>query len=138
MHNLGSNTPVPPLMATRSQTVRKPSPPPKRQRSKRLRKKLRIDEFKEYGFAVSLRLSGSLSPRARDDFWALFLGELIAKRLLAFSGNEEGYITKFGRGSATEEDRNAVSAWLTDRAGVERVTVGPLEDAWYGHAESAA
>jgi len=97
-------------MATRSQTDRKPSPPPKRQRSKRLRKKLRIDEFKEFGFAVSLRLSGSLSPKARDDFWALFLAELIAKRRLAFSGNEEGYITKFGRGSATEEDRNAVSA----------------------------
>ena len=125
-------------MATRSQTDRKPSPPPKRQRSKRLRKKLRIDEFKEYGFAVSFRLSDSLSPKARDDLWALFRGELMETRGLAYSGNEEGYITKFGRGSATEEDRNAVSAWLADQRGVERVTIGRLEDAWYGHAESAA
>jgi uncharacterized protein YggL (DUF469 family) len=125
-------------MAARSQTDRKPSLPPKRQRSKRLRKKLRIEEFKEYGFAVSFRLSESLSPKARDDFWALFIGELIEKRGLAFGGNEEGYITKFGRGSATEEDRKAVSAWLTERSGVSRITVGPLEDAWYGHAESAA
>ena len=125
-------------MAARPQTDRKPSPPPKRQRSKRLRKKLRIEEFKEYGFAVSFRLSDSLSPKARDDFWTLFIGELIEKRGLAFSGNEEGYITKFGRGSATEEDRKAVSAWLTERFDISRVTIGPLEDAWYGHAESAA
>jgi hypothetical protein len=125
-------------MAARSETDRKSLPPPKRQRSKRLRKKLRIEEFKEYGFAVSFRLSDSLSPKARDDFWALFIGELIEKRGLAFSGNEEGYIMKFGRGSANEEDRTAVSAWLTERSGVSHVTVGPLEDAWYGHAESAA
>ena len=125
-------------MAARSQTNRRPLPPPVRQRSKRLRKKLRIDEFKEYGFAVSFRLSDSLSPKAKDDLWALFIAELIEKRGLAFSGNEEGYITKFGRGSATEEDREAVSAWLTERPGIDRVTIGPLEDAWYGHAESAA
>ena len=125
-------------MAAHSQTSRKPLPPPKRQRSKRLRTKLRIDEFKEYGFAVSFRLSESLSPKARDDLWALFVEELIEKRGLALSGNEEGYITKFGRGSATEEDRQAVSAWLTARSDIGRVTVGPLEDVWYGHAESAA
>ncbi len=87
---------------------------------------------------MSFRLSESLSPRAKDEFWALFLGELIEKRGLAFSGNEEGYITKFGRGSATEEDRKTVSAWLKERSGIDRVTLGSLEDAWYGHAESAA
>jgi uncharacterized protein YggL (DUF469 family) len=125
-------------MATRSSTDRRPSPPPARQRSKRLRKKLRIEEFKEYGFAVSFRLAESLSPMAKDDFWALFTAEVIRKRGLAFSGHEEGYITKFGRGSATEGDREAVSAWLKERPGVNRVTVGPLEDAWYGHAKRVA
>lgn len=87
---------------------------------------------------MSFRFSDSLSPKARDDLWALFIAELIETRGLAFSGNEEGYVTKFGRGSATEEDRQAVSTWLTERAGLDRVTIGPLEDAWYGHAESAA
>ena len=87
---------------------------------------------------MSFRLSDSLSPKAKDDLWALFIGELIGKRGLAFSGSEEGYITKFGRGSATEEDREAVSTWLAGRTGIDRVTIGPLEDAWYGHAESAA
>ncbi|MFX8565836.1 50S ribosome-binding protein YggL, partial [Acinetobacter baumannii] len=73
-------------MAARSKTDRRPLPPPARQRSKRLRKKLRIDEFKEYGFAVSFRFSDSLSPKARDDLWALFIAELIETRGLAFSG----------------------------------------------------
>jgi hypothetical protein len=103
-----------------------------------LRKKLRIEEFKEYGFAVSFRLADSLSPMARDEFWAKFHGELIQQRGLAFSGHEEGYITKFGRGSATEADREAVSTWLGVQPGIGRVMVGPLEDAWYGHANPVA
>lgn len=127
-----------PLMATRSDTAGKSLPPPARRRSKRLRKKLRIEEFKEYGFAVSFRLSESLSPKAADDFWSAFLVELIERRGLAFGGGEEGYVTKFGRGSATEEDREAALKWLNERSGVERVAVGALEDAWYGHPEPAA
>ena len=87
---------------------------------------------------MSFRLSDSLSPKAKDEFWALFIGEVIEKRGLAFGGNEEGFITKFGRGSATEEDREAVSRWLTERPGIDRVTIAQLEDAWYGRAESAA
>ena len=91
-------------MATRSQISAKRLPPPDRRRSKRLRKKLRIEEFKEYGFAVSFRLSESLSPKAKDDFWSSFIAKLIEKHGLSFGGGEEGYITKFGRGSASEED----------------------------------
>ena len=112
----------------------KPLPPPDRRRSKRLQKKLHIGDFKEYGFAVSFRLSDSLSPQERDDFWLAFIGGLIERRGLAFGGREEGFVTKFGRGSATEADREAVSAWLKAQQGVERVGVGALEDAWYGHA----
>jgi uncharacterized protein len=115
----------------------KPLPPPARRRSKRLQKKLHIGDFKEYGFAVSFRLSESFSPKERDDFWSAFIGGLIEKRGLAFGGSEEGYVTKFGRGSATEADREAVSAWLQEQPGVERIVVGALGDAWYGHAENA-
>jgi uncharacterized protein len=125
-------------MAKPPETSGKPLPPPARRRSKRLQKKLRIGEFKEYGFAVSFRPSESLSPKARDAFWSSFMAELIEKRGLAFGGGEEGFITKFGRGSATEEDRKAVSAWLEKQPGIERIVVGSLEDAWYGHAEDAS
>lgn len=85
-----------------------------------------MGEFKEYGFAVELRLSDGLSPEDRDMFWAAFIA-LIEDRGLAFGGAEEGYVTQFARGSATEEDRSAVRAWLDARPGVARVEVGLLE-----------
>jgi uncharacterized protein len=123
-------------MTKRSEAEAKRLPPPVRRRSKRLRKRLRIDEFKEYGFAVSFRMSEDISPKDRDAFWTSFI-ELIEGRDLAFGGGEEGYVTKFGRGSATEEDRNAIRVWLEAKSGVRNVVLGPLEDAWYGHATSA-
>ena len=124
-------------MVKRLESSGLPLLPPVRRRSKRLEKKLRIGDFKEYGFAVGFRLSESLTPTAGDDFWSRFIGNLIEERGLAFGGSEEGFITKFGRGSATEDDRTAVSHWLKNQPEVERVVVGPLEDAWYGHAEGA-
>jgi uncharacterized protein len=122
-------------MVERRETPAKTRPPPARRRSKRLQKKLRIGEFKEYGFAVSFRLDQSLSPKASDEFWSSFVGDLIDRRGLSFSGGEEGFVTRFGRGSASEEDRVAVATWLEQRPGVERVVVGALVDAWYGHVE---
>jgi uncharacterized protein YggL (DUF469 family) len=124
-------------MPGRTKTATKQPPPPVRRRSKRLRKKLRIEEFKEDGFAVGFRLSSNLSPKSKDEFWSAFM-RLIESRGLAFGGGEEGYVTKFGRGSATEEERDAVRVWLEARPGVEQIVLGPLEDAWYGHAESVA
>jgi uncharacterized protein YggL (DUF469 family) len=124
-------------MPRRPKTEAKQLPPPIRRRSKRLRKKLRIEEFQELGFAVGFRLSNELSPKDRDAFWIGFI-EQIELRGLAFGGNEEGYVTKFGRGSATEEDRAAIRAWLEARPEVGSVALGDLEDAWYGHAESEA
>jgi uncharacterized protein YggL (DUF469 family) len=88
----------------------------------------------EHGFAVSFRLSGPLPEEAEGEFWRAFIEELIEPRGLAFGGGETaGYVTRF-RGSATEEDREAVRAWLGQRTGVERVTIGPLEDAWCENA----
>ena len=115
----------------------KQPPPPVRRRSKRLRKKLRLEEFKEDGFAIGFRLSSNLSPKTKDEFWSSFL-QFIESRRLAFGGGEEGYVTKFARGSATEDDRDAVRGWLEARPEVEHLVVGPLEDAWYGHAKSVA
>lgn len=109
-----------------------PSPPPTRRRSRRLRKKLRIGEFKDNGFSVRISLAESLSPKESENFWSAFIFDLIEARRLAFGGGEDGYITRRGRGSATEEDRDAVSAWLNLHPAVEQVVVGPLEDAWYG------
>ncbi|MBI5918193.1 MAG: YggL family protein [Nitrosomonadales bacterium] len=114
-----------------------PPLPPVRRRSKRLQKKLHVGEYKEYGFAVSFHLRESLSPKDSDEFWSSFIEHLIDKRGLAFGGGEEGYITRYGTGSATEEDREAVSFWLQKHPQVVRVVIGPLEDAWYRPGKSA-
>lgn len=121
-------------MVQRPHSTHKPLPPPVRQRSRRLEKKLRIGAFQEVGFPVSIRLNPALSSKACDEFWDAFLGELIGPRGLAYGGREEGFVMRFGSGSATEADRAAVSDWLQARPGVERVVVGPLEDAWYAPA----
>ncbi|MCO5975425.1 YggL family protein [Ideonella oryzae] len=121
-------------MVQRPKSTDKPLPPPVRQRSRRLEKKLRIGEFQEVGFPVSIRLSPALSSKACDEFWDAFLTELIVPRALAFCGHEEGFVMRFGSGSATEADRAAVRDWLQARPGVERAVVGPLEDAWYAPA----
>jgi hypothetical protein len=85
----------------------------------------------EHGFAVRFRLSDWLPEEAQDEFWRAFIEELIEPRGLAFGGGETaGYVTRFC-GSATEEDREAVRAWLGRQTDVERVTIGPLEDAWH-------
>lgn len=110
--------------------------PAYRRRTRRLRKKLHVGEFRELGFAVSLRLSRTLSDRDFDDFWTRFIVHAIEARHLAFGGGQDGFVTRAGRGSADEADREAVRAWLEAQPGVEAVTVGPLEDAWYGPSGS--
>lgn len=100
-----------------------------RRRSRRLRKKLRVGEFREFGFAVGFRVSPALSTQGVDELWNRFILDAIEARGLAFGGGQEGFVTKVGHGSATEADRDAVRAWLTARSGVDDVKVGPLEDA---------
>lgn len=109
--------------------------PPVRRRSKRLQKKLHIGEFQEQGFPVRFRLAPSSTPQEQDAFWSAFIGDVIEARGLAFGGGEDGYVVKAGRGSATPDDRAAVARWLDERADVEHVEVGALQDAWCGPAQ---
>jgi len=109
-----------------------------RRRSRRLRKKLRVGEFRELGFAVGFRVSPALSSQEVDELWNRFILDAIEARGLAFCGGHEGFVTKVGRGSATEADRDAVRAWLAAQRGVEDVKVGPLEDAWHESAGPSA
>jgi len=104
---------------------------------KRLRKKKRIGEFKEFGFEVR----GDLRPGASGDDIEAFVDRLIdvvEARSLAFGGGAgrndklDGFITRAGRGSATVEDRAALAAFLDGDAEVARHEVGALRDAWHG------
>lgn len=98
-----------------------------------MRKKLRVGEFKELGFPLAIRLKEGPGPEGQEMFFEALITEFVEPRGLAFGGGESGYLTRFGRGSATEQDRQALGSWFKKRQEVASVEIGPLEDAWYGH-----
>lgn len=103
-----------------------------KRRSKRLRKKLHIGEFKEMGFSYETTLKNKLSEEASCDLMEAFLAEAIESRELVLGGwLTSGYIARAGRDSVRVEDRVAVEAWLRSRAEFASVQVGQLQDVWY-------
>ncbi len=103
---------------------------------KRLRKKLYKGEFQELGFSLRLRIRPGLDETAQERIFDAFLLEAVEARRLAFGGGGQegawdGFVTRTGRGSASEEDRAALTHWLDDRPEVEDYAIGPLIDAWY-------
>lgn len=100
--------------------------------SRRLRKKLRLGEFQEWGF----RFEADLRARSPDEEIALvdsLLAEVVEPRRLALGGwITRGFIVPFGRGSVTDDDRQAVQRWLQARPEIKTARVGPLIDAWHG------
>ncbi|NEX60115.1 YggL 50S ribosome-binding family protein [Noviherbaspirillum galbum] len=103
-------------------------------RSRRLKKKLHLGQFQEFGFTVDIVFSGAESGDEAERFIDAFLGEVIEPRKLCYGGWLEGFVAHEARGSATEDDREAVAAWLSSRSDVRSFHVGPLIDAW--HADS--
>jgi len=102
-----------------------------RNRSRRLRKKLRVGEFQEFGFEVSFKLRDGLGENPLDAFWDEFILEAIEGNGLAFGGSTNGFVCAAGRGSAHESHRESVRSWLAARPEVESVSTGPLIDAWH-------
>lgn len=102
-------------------------------RSRRLRKKLHLDEFQELGFDVETALKEPLVGNAEAALLIAFIEGVIEPRGLIYGGGLScGYVCRAGGGSATDEDRAAVRDWLQARAEFGSVTVGELSDAWYG------
>ena len=104
----------------------------KHERSRRLRKKLHLDEFQELGFDVEAALKAPLVGTAEEELLIAFIEEAVEPRGLIYGGGVTyGYVCKPGRGSATEEDRSAIRDWLQARSEFASVTVRELSDAWY-------
>lgn len=106
--------------------------PGKKRRSARLRKKLHIDEFQEFGFSYEAVLDESLTQEQIEIVVDAFLDEVIEPRQLGLGGwLDGGYVQGMERPSATDDDRAAVRVWLESRREVISVRVSPLTDCWY-------
>ncbi|ABM00692.1 MULTISPECIES: YggL family protein [Shewanella] len=103
-------------------------------RSRRLRKKLRVDEFQELGFDVRWVFDDSVAEAEIDALVDKFIDEVIEPRKLGFHGGGhkdwEGIIATQSLGKCTDEDRAAVKAFLEGQK-VAKVEVSDLYDLWW-------
>ena len=103
-------------------------------RSRRLRKKMRIDEFQEIGFTVEFDFKEGTSVEEIDQVIEQFIQEAIEPNGLVFAGNGylnwEGIIALQKIGKATEDHRQLVQKWL-EQKGLSNVKTSELFDIWW-------
>jgi len=105
-------------------------------RSRRLRKKLYVNEYTVYGFEVSLSFK-EMDESALDPFLDEIVDFVESRNLMIAGGGGidvfDTFVSSSDRyGSASEEDRHALSKWLEEKSLLKNVEVGDLVDANYG------
>jgi uncharacterized protein YggL (DUF469 family) len=98
---------------------------------KRLRKKLRLQEFQEMGFHVNFELTSYESLGRTDAFIDNIIAFSEANNLFVAGGVNFFYVTAGPRRSVTEEQRQQFADWLSQQQAVTDLQVLPLSDAWY-------
>ncbi|MEW5288529.1 YggL family protein [Erwinia papayae] len=105
------------------------------QRSRRLRKKMHIAEFQELGFSTGFAFPEGTSEETIDTTLDALINEVIDPNGLAFDGSGylqwEGLICLQQTGKCTEEHRELVRKWLSDRQ-LNNIQVTELFDVWWG------
>ncbi|AHM72282.1 YggL family protein [Yersinia hibernica] len=103
-------------------------------RSRRLRKKMHIDEFQELGFSVQWTFPEGTDVDVIDKTVDAFIDEVIEANGLAFDGSGylqwEGLICLQEIGHCTDEHRALVTKWLEDRK-LKNVETTELFDIWW-------
>lgn len=103
-------------------------------RNRRLRKKLRVDEFQELGFDVAWKLPENTTDEGVDEFLSRFFQDVIEPNGLGFGGEGDylwhGLICTQKLGKCTDEHRQAVEKWLNDNGAVA-VSISDLYDVWW-------
>lgn len=103
-------------------------------RSRRLRKKLHIDEFQELGFSVSWSFAEGTDVNVIDATLDEFIDNVIESQGLAFDGSGylqwEGLICLQTVGHCTDAQREQVAQWLNGR-NMQNVRVSDLFDIWW-------
>ncbi|MBD9631166.1 YggL family protein [Pseudomonas sp. PDM19] len=101
-------------------------------RSRRLRKKLCVDEFQELGFELSFLYKEGTSEEAIDAFIKRFAGVAVEPNDLVYSGCDEyGFICLARRGSVSAEQRELIDGWLKQQPELAGFSLSSLIDAWY-------
>jgi len=101
---------------------------------KRLRKKLHLVEFTKLGFKLRFEMSEDLSDVERDLVLDEFIAEIERLGLQVGGGGIREwnfFVSLAERGSATEEHRATILAWLESHPRINRPDVGSLVDAWH-------
>jgi len=105
------------------------------QKSRRLRKKLFLDEFAIFGFEFCCNFD--ISDSNFDELLDSII-EFFESRNLLFGGGGDsktlsGFVCSNDRyGSATQADQRALEDWLGTIASVSNIEIGSLVDANYG------
>ena len=105
-------------------------------RSKRLRKKLYMEEFKVMGFEIDMAFIENATEDQLDDFLDSFLTMIENSNLIFVGGGTReafsGFVTPSKRyTSATEAEKAIVTEWLAEGELLEQHTVSELMDANY-------
>lgn len=104
-------------------------------RNRRIRKKLRVDEFKELGFEVSWKFPAGTEDAQIDAVIDGLINDVIEVNGLGFAGGGdlewEGIVCTQKIGQCTDEQRVAVKAYLEGQS-LENVEVTELFDLWWG------
>ena len=100
-------------------------------RSRRLRKKLCVEEFQELGFELAFTFSDSLSDGDYEAFFNAFLDQIEDTGLVYSGCDEFGFVCLAKRGSVSEEQRAALESWLKGRKELSEFSLSPLMDVWY-------
>ena len=103
-------------------------------RTRRLRKKLKLGEFREDGFEVDITMR-IREPFTLDEALDEWLGFVDSNCYVFGGGAAEdklaGFLTSNSNRSLTEDDRILVEQWLSKREWVSNFEIGKLKDAWH-------
>jgi len=106
----------------------------------RQRKKLRVGEFQEHCFDVEIVFRSPIDDAPHSAFIDDFFSFLEQRGMLGggFGGREpiartDGVVAMIGRGSPSEQDREAVAQWLRSRAEIADARALDFKDAWHGY-----
>jgi len=105
-------------------------------RSRRLRKKLHVGEFQEFGCNITFRFDAEhICFEQALDHWLAFVesNDWVFGGGGHMQGDEvSGYMVTASTGSLTETDRQRIDHWLQTHPWVLIGQIGPLTDAWHG------